>query len=230
MLNGSLISSSWHKDLLQLLTSFRLTLPDLEPLPVQAVLVEELLLLNLYMSFEELQIFAGKDGIDDARRVYPILRQWYDRQDSRQAVVHAGQVIRAARAMPLDHLRDFYAIAVYHAGLTFWAYSILSARRDPAKPLTGDIVILDGGNSAEKFVQVGRGIPAICRNGDEQGGQSGQPRSSVPLGDLKTVMEIITGILHANCGNQLPVPPIVENLSRLMRELGNAVGKLKVRP
>jgi len=190
--------------------------------------LQELLLLNLNVSFEELQLFAGKEGIEDARRVYPFLQRWYQSRDSRQAIWHAGQILRAARLMPPEHLRDFFAIVVYHASLTFWVFGILGIRNKSShvhqsilKSTKPEIVILDGERAPEKFIAGGRGNPAIS----SFVGIGGEVKL-VFLDDLTTVMEILIAVLHQN-EEWDTMPPLVENLSRLMKDLGNAAGKVR---
>lgn len=187
-IGNSLISSYWQQELGQVLHSFWMVASELETTSSSATLIQEHLLLNIYVSFEELQLFAGKEGGQDARRVFPSLRQWAESRDSRQAVWHAGQIMRAASMMTADTLRDFYAIAVYHAGLTFWAYGILAndyskrpaaaaalqrsasfvsnaASRPRLSSMSQETVFLDDQETAEsqRFIALGRATPALRR-------------------------------------------------------------------
>jgi len=75
-------------------------------IPQEARILQELFMMNLHVSFEELQLFAGKEGPEEAHRVYPLLRQWYDSRRSRQAIYYAGQILRAADLFPSSRLRD----------------------------------------------------------------------------------------------------------------------------
>ncbi len=125
--NGGLISSSWHQELSQLLEHFHITVSSFPcGVRLEQTMIQELFSMNLYVSFEELQLFAGKEGNEEAQRVYPLLKLWFENRRSRQAVWHAGQVIRAALAFPPNHLRDFYAVALYHAALAIWVYGMVS--------------------------------------------------------------------------------------------------------
>jgi hypothetical protein len=113
--NGALISTSWHQELCQLLDHFRITVSGLQGgMSPEAVMLQELYMMNLHVSFEELQLFAGKEGNEEAQRVYPRLKQWSENRKSREAIFHAGQVLRAANSFPSSQLRDFYAVALYH--------------------------------------------------------------------------------------------------------------------
>ena len=63
---------------------------------------------------------------EEARRVYPALVQWTKTHKARQALWHAGQVIRSARNLRQGLICDFAAIAVYQASLAFWCYGIIT--------------------------------------------------------------------------------------------------------
>lgn len=242
----SLVSGHWQQDLSQTLRNFRMAITDVEPLSSAATIVYEHLLLNIHVSFEELSIFAGKEGGQDARRVLPLLRQWVDSRDARQAVWHAGQVIREATMLAPDALRDFYAIALYHAGLTLWAYGLLSneTNRPPERrsrsfstsghrnsmSLSQEAVFLDGSETADtqKFISLNRAAPVIQRRSlpsDKPGVESGD---TVSLQDPGAVMETVINVLRQNhnAGNGKHVPPLVENLTHLMQDLSRAATKV----
>lgn len=185
--------------------------------------------MNLYVSFEELQLFGGKEGAEEAQRVYPLLKSWVEGQNSRQAVWHAGQVVRAALLLPKDTLRDFYAVALYHAALAFWVYGMIRKRKnggvDPefGNGIEGEYVILDGPDTEEvrQFIANSRGTPVL--RGPRH--QDGTPQNNlVRLEQPKAVMEVVIAILKGNCsaGNAGLLPALIENLAQLVRDLGNA--------
>jgi hypothetical protein len=208
-------------------------------------MIQELFSMNLYVSFEELQLFAGKEGNEEAQRVYPLLKLWFENRRSRQAVWHAGQVIRAALAFPPNHLRDFYAVALYHAALAIWVYGMVSlgsgrrrARKNAGLTSGADaggctpeeFVYLDGEDSPEvkRFIAISRSVPVInalprteSRRGEglPDSGEAGFAR----LDDPKAAMEVVIGIFCRNCsaGNN-GLAPLIENLAQLVRDLGNA--------
>ncbi|TVY14421.1 hypothetical protein LARI1_G005836 [Lachnellula arida] len=225
--NGALISTSWHQELCQLLQHFRMTVPG--GMSQEAVVLQELYLMNLHVSFEELQLFAGKEGNEEAQRVYPLLKQWFGNRKSREAIFHAGQVLRAANSFPSSQLRDFYAVALYHVALCVWVYGMCSlgttGRSNQPLGLEHDEIIwLDGEETASsrRFIANARGIPMI---------QGREPNSACRLDNPKAMMESIIGVMGRSCtsGHQ-GVPPLVENLSQLMRDLGNAfevIGKYR---
>ncbi|KAL4950100.1 hypothetical protein BDW69DRAFT_202385 [Aspergillus filifer] len=152
-------------------------------------LIHSVISMFLFMSLEELQLFAGKEDKSEARRVYNSALEWINSVDSRKAIWHAGQVIRAARGMPRGSLTGFLAVGVYYASLAFWSYGVVSRARDSKATTTGTglsdlspsgsgsalstsdspvrdrypIVFLDGEetNEVQKFISLGRGCPAL---------------------------------------------------------------------
>jgi hypothetical protein len=228
--NSALITTSLHQELVQLLTNIHMTASDWQPsIPIAATLAYERSLLNLHVSFEDLQFFAGKDGEEEARRVYPLLKQWTQSPGSRQAVWHAGQVFRAAKQYQPQTLRDASAIALYHASLALWAYAVVSSsaggkglepREGGPETEGADFVWLDGdeGPRVQRFLKLERGVPAI-RRWVEEGCEAGH----ATLGQPEVVMEIAIEILRRkSMGEDRSCPPLVENLCKLMRKLGVA--------
>lgn len=155
---GTLLASSKCQELRRLLDSFYVAIEDWKVfVPKEVHMMSQLLRMNLCVALEDLQLIAGKEGPEEARRVYPSLKQWYRSPECRQALWHAGQVLRAARrpagrspnasqtALPdAPWLRDFNAVALYHAGLAFWVYGLLSRAiaseqgPEPAGAVTAD--------------------------------------------------------------------------------------------
>ena len=139
-------------------------------------------------------------------------------------------------------LRDFYAITLYCSSLTFWAYGMISrdtarkkgrslsvsAARPDNTQESREFALLDGDETPEiqRFIALGRTTPAIRR----RTANAGSGPNVVPLSDPTAVMEVIIGILKPSDGSERqPAPPLVENLSQLMRDLGAAAGKVFTR-
>lgn len=211
------------------------------------MIIHEHLLLNVHVSFEELSLFAGKEGGQDARRVLPLLKKWAESRDSRQAVWHAGQILREATALAPEALRDFHAIALYHAGLTLWAYGILSIEMNrlplrrsrsysnsvTAVPPPQEVIYLDGLESAEmhKFISLSRATPVIQQwsfASADKNPDSRDNKDPITLDNPKAVMEIVINVLQGNYEGKL-VPPLVENLTHLMQDLSRAASKISIR-
>lgn len=188
---GSSLASSRCQELRRLMDSFYVAIEDWRVfVPKEVHMVSQLLRMNLCVTFEELQLLAGKEGDEEARRVYPALKEWYRSAECRQAMWHAGQVLRAARRPPgrsphasnvmtpdTPWLRDFNAVALYHAGLAFWVYGLLSRALyleqqnnnsvPPAIDYEGDLIHLDGNDEEltsveqHQFIAMNKGRPVI---------------------------------------------------------------------
>ena len=195
----------------------------------ELALVSERTLLNLHLSFEQVQVFAGREGEEEARRAFPVLQRWAESSDARKAIWHAGQILKAARGCSSAALREFGSICVYHAGLTFWAYAVLlAARQNTSQSQThasrglqnvGDPVWLDGDDvpAVQRFISLNRGTPVVRD-------ATGKPSGSISPSNPKALMELCISMLRKNNhvldqGEDLP---LVENLNQLMRDLGNA--------
>lgn len=207
-------------------------------------LVLELFLLILHVSPDELQKFAGKSGEDEARRAASFLEEsWVNTADARHAIWHAGQVFLNARKLPPASLRGFDAIAVYLASLTLWVYSLLSypqgtefhqyavqghpgllqgSGHGPTIQPGTKAVHLDGDETRDTkaFLQVGRGSPALATSGG----------STELLSNPTSILSIARDIFRENFPvRSEPLPPLVESLSNLLRDLENGAAGLSSR-
>jgi len=224
--NPNLLLSSRHQELCQLLQNFQLVVSEWrDALSAQEGLVLHLLQLNLHVSLDDLQLFAGKEGDEQARRIYPALQRWSDSTEARQALWHAGQILRQAKLFPAGHLKDFYAIAVHHAALCLWAHGVVTkaTRRNSLPAMMNDeTVYLDGEDSASvhRFIGFSHGRPAIC---GPQSLDTSAPVSESLVADPKSCMEVAQEILRANfIEGQEGLPPISDNIIHLLKQLGNA--------
>jgi hypothetical protein len=229
--NASLIMKSSHHEICQALIRFRMSMSEwmVDPSP-EVLLIFDLLLMYLHMSLEDIQLFAGKEGRTEARRVFPVLQEWVGSPNCREAIWHAAQVLRRARSFSSNSLRDFFAVAVYHASIAFWAFGVILKVKPLMNPdalpgvaeLAGShpYVLLDSETTAdvERFIGLGRGIPSISVG-------SGRNMACVQLTEPEVVMDIMIDTLKLNFPNHVEetaLPPMVENLVRLMRDLGKA--------
>jgi hypothetical protein len=220
----ALVTNSRHQEVYQALQYFRLICYEwhIPPEP-QILLVCEVASMFLHMSLEELQLFAGKEDKKEARRVYHSALEWINSADSRRAVWHAGQVIRAAKAMSPISLTRFFAISVYYASLAFWSYSVVSkAKHSKAaicSPSSGvqlqdshPTIFLDSEETKNvpKFICLGRGYPALQ-------GADGPAFLTEP----GLAMQVAQGVLHADIPYDA-LSPLVQSLCQLMHDLGSA--------
>ncbi|KAI1340408.1 hypothetical protein F5Y15DRAFT_415298 [Xylariaceae sp. FL0016] len=219
----NIILNSRHQELCKALSSFQVVTADWHAaLSAQETLLLNLILLNLHVSLDDLQLFAGKEGEDQARRVYPVLQQWSESSEARQAICHAGQIIRQAKMFPPGHLKDFYAVGVHHAALALWTYGVVTKAARTQSPALGaqETLYIDGidSNEVQRFIEYGQGRPTI-RGVRAENGQG----SETALEDPKSCMEIAQEILRINFGKgHEMLPPIVENLCHLIKQLGGA--------
>ncbi|KAM4054807.1 fungal specific transcription factor [Hirsutella rhossiliensis] len=230
--NAILLLNSRHQELVKDLQSFQLMTAEWSEMSAREHLLLNLLMLNLHVSLDDMQLFSGKEGEDQARRIYPVLQQWAASGESRSAAWCAAQVLRHAKLFPPDHLTDFYAVAVHHAALALWTYGVVARanRRQPA-PATrfaAEPVFIDGSDpvATQRFVSLGQGrplirgpTPAAAVRGS--GGVSA-PAAEASLLDPRACMEIAQDVLRSNFSRCQELPPIVENLCHVMRQLGNA--------
>ncbi|KAH9999580.1 hypothetical protein F4779DRAFT_605364 [Xylariaceae sp. FL0662B] len=221
----NLILNSRHQELCKALANFQLVTADWHAtLSAQESMLLNLMLLNLHVSLDHLQLFAGKEGEDQARRVYPILQQWSESPEARQALWHAGQIFRQAKLFPPGHLKNFYSVAVHHAALALWAYGVVTkATRNQPDPSVyqHEAVYIDGTESTQvqRFVGFGQGRPTV--RGPRSQGTEGVVEAG--LDDPKACMDVAQEVLRANFSNgQDLLPPMVENLCHLIGQLGGA--------
>jgi predicted heme/steroid binding protein len=233
---NALVINSRQQELSQVLQHFRMISYEWGNMSgPQISLIYEVISMFLFMSLEELQLFAGKEDKKEARRVYHSALQWINSVDSRRAIWHAGQVIRAAHSMAPGSLTGFLAVGVYYASLAFWSYSVVSKARDSkmaaattASPNSDShsgsannnsslrdrypMVFLDGEESTDvhKFISLGRGCPAL------QG-----VHGPAVVADPGRVMDVAQGLLRADAPHDA-LPPLVQGLCQLMNDLGSA--------
>ena len=201
--------------------------------PREQVLLN-LLMLNLHVSLEDIYLFTGKDGLEEARQIYPILADWITSTEARSALWCAGQIVRHARLFPQGRLKDFYAMALYQAALTLWVFGVINIAtgQSHSSPYGRELVYLDAADTLhiQRFIGLGQGVPAI--NGSALGGEAGgtqtAPRAPIPatpvlLDNPQRCMQVINNVLSANHSASRTsngyVPALVENVGRLIDEL-----------
>jgi len=176
---------------------------------------------------EDLQRFAGKFGEDEARKASAELQSWAGTPEARVAVWHAGQVLRAAGNLMPAQLRGFNAIAVYYAALALWVYGLMASGTGAKSGLLGvvgekggDEVVLNETETAEvrDFRSSGDGVPGlkVVREGGDD---------FIRLTATDRILGVARDIYRSN----FPVrdeglPPLVENLGNLLRDLSELPG------
>ncbi|KAL1595319.1 hypothetical protein SLS60_010010 [Paraconiothyrium brasiliense] len=192
----------------------------------ESTLLLEVNLMHLHMSLEEIQLFCGLEGQEEARRVHQSVKEWASSKTSRLAVWHAGQLVRAARGLPPMHLRDFYAIILFHASLAFWAYTLASrmiAQDSNSQTAAGSsnllvppqqAVWLDDEETAGtyRYISFNHGIPTLHRSQPDM--------APLQLDDAPAVMTFMIETMKRGDGEPFrPNSPLVENLIGVMERL-----------
>ncbi|KAL6235085.1 hypothetical protein BDW75DRAFT_230591 [Aspergillus navahoensis] len=199
--DNDLLMASRHGQLRRILDCFRMAHGGETPVQLH------LTLMHMYMSLEEVEILATSD--DPGGRAAPtldqpasVLREWVGSEQSRHAIWHAGQVVRAIKLLPMQTLRDFMAIALYHASLALWAYGMESV----ADPALENNVWLDGPETEDvhRYIALQRG--------------------AVLIADPTAVLEMIIDIMRLNHYQEAitRTPPLVANLVHLLERLRDA--------
>ena len=208
--SDGLLMENRHNMLTKLLHNFRISSIE----DTKITLIVELLLMHLHVSLEDVQVFAGVEGTEESQRSFPALSTWTQTPTARQALWHAGQVLRAARQLRPGLVCDFAAIAVYQASLAFWSYGIISKTNEPGPiPRDAPIAFLDGEDNVglQRWILHGKGHAAI-RVWDEE---------PTMLMNPDEVLGAVVAIMRAN-HHDTRNPPLVDNLINIMDGLRKA--------
>ncbi|KIH93632.1 C6 transcription factor RegA [Sporothrix brasiliensis 5110] len=180
----------------------------------------ELVLMHTHTVLEQVQLFAGMEGRDQARAVHPVIVEWVASEGARTSLWHAGQILRGTRQLARGVVSGPTAVMVYHAGLTLWIYGAVAASLPPDVASDGRDVLLDGDAAAaaagtssalQRFFVRGQGRPCISSDTGEV----------VPLSRPDGVMAVVAGLLRHNHGAGAR-PHMVESLILLLDEIQRA--------
>jgi hypothetical protein len=213
-----------QQEILQSLHRLRVNFPeeDAEWQGGPADMLYELVNMHIHMPFEEVELFAGKGDQIDARRALPLLSDWTNSRESRKAIWHAGQVVKAAEKFGPARLRGFYTIALYQANLAMWAYAVILHVNGTDKDdsiRNQEMVCLNRSDTplVQRFINRGLSSAAAIQPCASQGNDA-----PISLMDQEAVVDHVLGILGANFSHCEAVPPLVENLQQLLDKLGRA--------
>jgi len=147
--------------------------------------------------------------------------------EARVAIWHAGQVFSAAKILMPARNRGFNAIAVYFAALTLWVYGLMNSSSAQTKPSIDndspdtssyqEYVSLNGLETLKtrSFRISGQGIPGITVMMDEK-------QQFMDVRNADKILAFARKLYKENypLSNE-PLPPLVENLGNLLRDLGS---------
>ncbi|KNG82110.1 putative C6 transcription factor RegA [Aspergillus nomiae NRRL 13137] len=212
--NGILMVSR-YQELVKMLRYFHMGYKN------ESTLHLNLILMHMHMSLEDVQILATMEDPRKTSEFPPSIHSWSKSKECRQALWHAGQVIRELKTLPSQRLRDFMAVALYHASLALWAYGMAishategnaMSRPDSMNMNIENIIWLDGDDTdgVHRYIALERGIPAL---------HGVQPHiASASLADPGAILELVLQIMHRNHSGERE-PPLVENLVSLIEKL-----------
>ncbi|KAL5043468.1 hypothetical protein BDW71DRAFT_199819 [Aspergillus fruticulosus] len=215
--DNHLLMVSRHGQLRRILDCFRMAHAGETPVQLH------LIMMHMHVSLEEVEILATSDDPSRAAasdQPASALQEWVAGEHSRHAIWHAGQVVRAIKFLPMQTLRDFTAIALYHASLTLWAYGMVSLRtpRRDKRLVPGPLennVWLDGPETEDvhRYIVLQRGIPALHGPGSAS--------KAVLLGNPTAVLEMLIEVMQRNHHHEvfIQTPPLVANLVHLLERL-----------
>ncbi|KAL1861351.1 hypothetical protein VTK73DRAFT_7126 [Phialemonium thermophilum] len=243
---NAFLLGSRHEEIVRILQNFRIS----SELPVayagEIAMRVDLHRMHLDVPFDEIQLFAGVDGLEQARHVYSTILEWVASESARRAVWHGGQILRSAQLLSPGHIWGVKAIMLYHASLVLWVYGLLCEAPDaghhrPAPPpppaaasgiisptssstagaVPPGVVYIDGLEdiATQRFIQLGRGVPCIRASRDDVAQAEGG--QDVPLTRPDRVMEVVVDVLHRNHGDMFR-PHLVDNLIKLIGGLQKA--------
>ena len=219
-------AASWRQELYQLLDRFTFSVSSFRAgFSQESYIIKELYKMNLQVSNEDLQLFAGREGTNEAHRVYPLLKTWYGTREARQALSHAGNIVQAMNTAPFNRLRDIHVCIIYQCALCMWAWGVCAIGSGHAKEASNqsnrgeNCVWLDSNDTAaiQEFIATGHGTPMLHGFNDEA-------TNGYSLYNPKGIMEMMYYGMEKTCSfeNTAFPPPIVENHGPLMKDLGNA--------
>lgn len=190
-------------------------------------MLRELTSTHLHASFDQIELFAGREGPEEARTAQPILRTWIQSQSARQAAWHAGQVLRHMRAITPSSLHPFHAVACYHASLCLWIYGTFSDLSISSTALANSTtfgvggVLLDGEETlaTQRWISLNTGTPMISKNLIRS--ESAPMNDRISLNLTRTLMEVVVDIVRKKFQSRLDVLPLlVDNICLLIRTIG----------
>ncbi|OCT47067.1 hypothetical protein CLCR_02286 [Cladophialophora carrionii] len=108
---------------------YRRVIPHATPVrcgtDLSCILMAHLIAMELYVSFDDVQLFAGKEGFMEGRMLMPSFKRWAKTSGAARALLHAGQIMRTLSTVAADTARPlWWPLAVARAALLLWAYGM----------------------------------------------------------------------------------------------------------
>lgn len=206
---NNFVLKSRHAELMSLLEQFKMELAEIDDLRTEIVLLQELVLLHLNVAYYDISAYSGRGTVEDAQAAKPYVQWWFESQQARHAVWHAGQIFRFTKSLGPGMLSDISVIALYHATETMWVWGLMKrtvdSRLDAGSTLS---VVLDEDETSTvtRFLRLSRGQPGV----------TGSSTHFVPLIEPASVSDLANDIIKANWGAQIP-PWTTSEVARLVQ-------------
>jgi hypothetical protein len=210
--NNDFVLNSRHAELISTLDLFKIELSNLEIDSPEVLVAQELTSLHLNVSLHQLSDYAGMGTGEDAHSALPYAHRWFESPKSRIALWHAGQIFRAARLLKPKKLADIHVLALYHATLTLWVWSLLRKAQISDTISTGPKVVLDGeeGPMTTKFFKSYPAVPGLTS-------ESG---NFLHFDNPVVAPDRAHAIIKANW-NMEQMPRTAEEVSRMLQEFSS---------
>lgn len=182
-------------------------------------LIVEALLMHLNAPMDDVQIFAGIAGPDEAKHAYPSIRDWCLTPEARRAIWHASQILQLSERLPAGTLQNFYAMTNYQAALVLWIYGLLKRTADESQDHESNVgsqaIVLSEVHEQDmkRFVKLNRGEPAI---------RDSLTQAVIPLRNAAQVIGSVSQFLKNSHETTGLCPPLIESLVQLMEVLRSA--------
>lgn len=206
--NNDFVLNLRYAELSSDLDMFKIELVTMEVDSPEVLIAQELMSLHLNVSLSQLLDYAGMGTEEDAHSALTYVHRWFESPKCRIALWHSGQIIRAARLLKPQKLADIHVLALYHATLTLWVWSLLRKAQGPGIIPNEQMVVLDGEESpmVSKFF---KSYPAVPHLTSESG-------SFLPLTDPIMAPDLANAILRTNW-NMEQMPRTSEEVSRMLQ-------------
>ncbi|OOQ86328.1 hypothetical protein PEBR_21909 [Penicillium brasilianum] len=183
-----------------------------------SMLVSQLVWLELYICFDDIQLIAGKNGYKVGRTFLPHLRRWTQSSSARKAVSHAANVIWILQdgedARPI-----WWPLAVTRVALVMWCYIVglyvstgSTAGVNPS--MLSQVPLIALNDPTKDIIPHGRtfqpdeGIPCIQNSCGKL----------IPLYDVPKIFEFCIHMLNDSKG---PDSPILESARQFLHDIKN---------
>jgi hypothetical protein len=206
--SNDFVLNSRYAELSSNLDMFKIELANMEVDCPEVLVAQELMLLHLNVSFYQLSDYAGMGTEEDAHSALAYIHRWFESPKCRIALWHSGQIFRTTRLLKPKKLADIHVLALYHATLTLWVWSLLRKAQGPGIISNEQRVVLDGEESP-MMLKFFKSYPAVPSLTSESG-------SCLPLTNPDVAPDLANAILKANW-NMEQMPRTSEEVSRMLQ-------------